>query len=376
MTASPDSPVVQSASGTPSAIDPNAVDRPAASAAARVFAAGVGLGALGLGGVTFVLVRLLESWRVSPQAASHHVTILDQRLSYPTANADAIVVVALAVLALIAVARGARRATREAIGSVRLQRRLGRVSRDERSGALVIGDARPLAFCAGLLRPRIYLSTGALTALDEHALRAVLDHERHHARRRDPLRLATGRVLEDALFFVPGLRELARRQQALAELSADEGAIRAAPANRSGLARAMLSFSDSSTDEQPVGFDPARVDYLLGEPPSWRFPALLCLSAAAVLALLAAVAVLAGRIAAGTATLAPPFLSSQPCITVLAALPAALALIAWSGARRLLAARRPWRSSPGAAHVGPSPPVRKRRVAPGRFPGGNRRPGG
>ena len=90
----------------------------------------------------------------------------------------------------------------------------------------------------------------------------------------------------------------------------------------------MLEFSDSATDGDPVGFEPARIDFLLGEQPSWRFPVLLFGSAAAVLVLLAAVAVLAGRVAAGSATLAPPFLSSQPCVVLLAALPAAFALLA------------------------------------------------
>jgi hypothetical protein len=335
MASSVDNPIVPCVSDT---LPPNSVktrERPAAHAAGRVFLASVGLGALGLGGSAFLLVRALVSWHVTPAAASHHVTILGARLSYPVANADAIIVLALALLAVVATLRAVRRAAREAIGALRLQHGLEQLRRAEFGGALVIDDRRPLAFCAGLLRPRIYVSTGALAVLDERALQAVLDHERHHARRRDPLRLATGRVLEEALFFVPGLRELARRQQALAELSADEGAILTAPENRSGLARAMLTFCDSSTAEEPVGFDPSRVDHLLGESPSWRFPALLCLSAAATLALLVAIAVVAGRLAAGSATLAPPFISSQPCVTALAAFPVSLAIAGRGTWRRL-----------------------------------------
>ena len=92
--------------------------------------------------------------------------------------------------------------------------------------------------------------------------------------------------------------------------------------NRSALARAMLSFSDDSESGEVVGIDPARVDHLLGEPPSWRFPALLCLAGLSVIALMTAVAVLAGQVASGSATLAAPFLSSRPCIVVLALIPA------------------------------------------------------
>ena len=334
-----DSPAAGRASdaGRSSRSDP--VERPAASAAARVFGAGLGLGVLGLVCSVFVIVRSAESWRVTPRSISHHVTIMGQRLSYPTANIDAIVVLAIASLGLIATGRALRRSVHEAIAAARLGRRLKRACQVEHSGAMLVEDDRPLAFCAGLLRPRIYLSTGALARLDESALNAVLDHERHHARRRDPLRLAASRVLGESLFFVPGLRELARRQQTLAELSADESAMHAAPGNRSALARAMLSFADGAPESDQIGFESARVDYLLGEPPCWRFPACLCLAAAAVIVLMTAVGVLAGRVATGSATLAPPFLSRQPCILALAMLSVTPVLAAAYWARRRRASR-------------------------------------
>ncbi len=96
----------------------------------------------------------------------------------------------------------------------------------------------------------------------------------------------------------------------------------------------MLSFSDTPASVGSNGIDPARVDYLLGDAPSWRFPALLCLAAASVIALLVTVAVLIGRLASGSATLALPFLSRQPCIVVLAAIPAVLGILAAAYRRR------------------------------------------
>ena len=56
-----------------------------------------------------------------------------------------------------------------------------------------------------------------------------------------------------SLFFMPGLRELIRRHQALAELSADESAVNAGEENRSALAEAMLSFSGESESGEVVG---------------------------------------------------------------------------------------------------------------------------
>lgn len=307
--------------------------RPAARAAARAFQASLLLGALGLASSLFVLVRLAERWRVTPEAASHHISLFGQKVSYPTGNLAAIVVLGLALFGLAVVALALLGAARELTASVRFGRRMAASGRRQLGDVSVFEDPRRHAFCAGLLRPRVYVSSGAIATLDEAALRAVLLHERHHARRRDPLRLACGRVLARAAFFVPGVRELVCHHHSLAELGADEQAINADGDNRSALARAMLSFSEESEAGEPVGIEPARVDHLLGEPLRWQFPAILCVSAIAVLALIATVAVLAGQIASGSATLAPPFLSSQPCIVILAMIPATIGLIVLRFAR-------------------------------------------
>jgi hypothetical protein len=300
---------------------------PAATAAARVSRASLLLGVLGLVSAIFVIVRLAESWRVGSRATAHEIVIFGQRLSYPAANVEAIVIVLLAALGSAVTIRALAAAARELRASRRFHRLLSGTSRETLLDAQLIADPQPRAFCAGLIRPRVYVSTGAVALLDEAALDAVLAHEHHHAARRDPLRLAVGRVLTRALFFLPELGHLVERHEALAELSADESAVRAVPDSRSALARAMLSFSDAPAAEGAVGIDPARIDYLLGEEPNWRFPVLLCLATAAVPAMLIAVAVLAGRVASGSATLALPFLSRQPCIVILAAAPAVLGVL-------------------------------------------------
>jgi Zn-dependent protease with chaperone function len=303
-------------------------DRGAARASTRASRAGLLLGLLGVASLGLVFVRLLESWRVSPRAASHDVVILGQRLSYPAANAGALIILGLALLGCVVTAMALYAIGTELRAAGRLARRLARLRRVRHGGAFVVDGERPEAFCAGLLRPRVYISTGALALLDEAGVNAVLAHELHHAERRDPLRLAAGRVIARSLFFLPALRELRQGQQLLAELSADESAVRDAAGDKSALARAMLSFSDAPVPGGSLGVHPARVDYLLGEPPSWRFPALLCVGAVALLGLLVAIAILAGREAAGSATLAPPFLSAQPCVVMLALIPCAVGMFA------------------------------------------------
>ncbi|HEY3944336.1 MAG TPA: M56 family metallopeptidase [Solirubrobacteraceae bacterium] len=308
--------------------------KPAASAATQVAGAEILLGVLGLASSAFVVLRLLERWRVTPAATSHQISLLGQGFSYPAANFMAIIVLVLALCGLAIAAAVVGGAVRELLASVRFGHRMSASAPKRVQDAWVFEDERPRAFCAGLLRPRVYISSGAIAALDEPALNAVLLHEQRHARRYDPLWLATGRVLARALFFVPGLRQLAAQQEALAELSADESAIDAAPENRSALARAMLSFVGESGSGEAAGIDPARVDHLLGEPPRLPFPALMCLAGLSMLALIVAVAVLAGQLAAGSATLAPPFLSSQPCIVVLAMIPASLGLLSFRLVRK------------------------------------------
>jgi Zn-dependent protease with chaperone function len=297
-----------------------------------VFTASILLGLLALGAAGVAITRLFASWRVGSEPSSHVISLLGQRVSYPAANAGAVVVTALAGLGVAMVAAVAWRLSRELIADRRFRAGLRGEPSRRLNGAWVIDDSRPQAFCAGLVRSRVYVSTGALELLDEPALAAVLAHERHHVRHRDPLRLACARALGAGLLFVPTLRRLIARQQALAEISADEAALLTRGVERSALASAMLSFSHAAGTEG-IGVDPQRIDHLLGERPSWRFPLALCLATAAALALVGALAALAARVANGSATLAPPFLSSEPCIVVLAALPLVALLVALASAR-------------------------------------------
>jgi Zn-dependent protease with chaperone function len=147
-------------------------------------------------------------------------------------------------------------------------------------GVTVVRDRRPLAFCAGLLRPALYVSDAALARLGEPELRAVIEHEAHHARRRDPLRQLAAQTVADAFGFLPPLRGLARSTAALADLAADAAAV-AAVGSRAPLAGALLAL------EAPA---PERVDHLLGRPVAAVPPGVLA-GAVVALAALAAVAV-------------------------------------------------------------------------------------
>ena len=73
----------------------------------------------------------------------------------------------------------------------------------------------------------MFVSDAAVAVLGDAELHAVVEHEAHHARRRDPLRLAAAQTTADAFGFLPPLRDLARKEAALADLAADRAAVAA-----------------------------------------------------------------------------------------------------------------------------------------------------
>lgn len=277
------------------------------------------LGAVGLVAVALALAVAAGHISLTPPSPVALVEAC-RKVLLPDASVVGLLSLLLVVLAFAVLGMSLR----SAVGQLRASRRALRalpVAEDRLIAArrvTVIGDRRPRAFCAGLLRPRIYLSTGALAALDDGELRAVVEHERHHVRLRDPLRVFLARSLADGLFFLPALRPLSDRYAALAELAADRAAVRAGRGDAAPLASALLSFE--AADPAVVGIAPERVDHLMGERSAWRLPpALLAWTLLAVTALV----VVAVRLqATGAATeLNVPLFVAQSCMLLMATIP-------------------------------------------------------
>jgi len=200
---------------------------------------------------------------------------------------------------------------------------------------IAAGDVQ--AFCAGLLRPKVYLSSAALSTLDTEQLRAVITHEAHHARHRDPLRIMFARVLGDSLFFLPALKRLGDDYARLAELAADRAAVGASRGDVRPLAGALLAFGEGP-GPAVVGIAPERIDHLLGQRPAWQLPvALLAWSAALTLAV-----VIVSQRVADAAAMAPidvPLVASQLCMLFMAVVPPTAGGMALLRARRALIGR-------------------------------------
>lgn len=95
----------------------------------------------------------------------------------------------------------------------------------------------------GLWRPRVLVSTGAVSVLTPAELAAVLAHEAHHVRWRDPLRVYVAEVVRGAFAPLPLLGNLARHFAESSELAADRYAI--TRAGRRPLAAALVKFLES-----------------------------------------------------------------------------------------------------------------------------------
>lgn len=147
------------------------------------------------------------------------------------------------------------------------------------SDVVCFEDARALAYCRGLLRPRIWISSGAVALLDERELEAVLRHEDFHRHHLDPLRILVARTLSSLLFGVPLIDHLAARFAVAKELDADLAAVRAQGTTRH-VAGALYALGSSRLASAPdriaVGawsLSRARVDQLCGSSDRTLLPA-------------------------------------------------------------------------------------------------------
>lgn len=130
-----------------------------------------------------------------------------------------------------------------------------------------------VAFCAGALHPRIFVSLSLVTSLRPDELDAVLLHEQQHRRRRDPLRNAARRAAADVGFYAPIVQWWARHQHENAELRADRAAVRRV-GNRS-LAGALWVASTGTAPNGTAAFAglaELRTMQVLGDPLPRRKP--------------------------------------------------------------------------------------------------------
>ena len=139
----------------------------------------------------------------------------------------------------------------------------------------VFADDVALTYTAGLVHPRIWVSTALSLGLSTDELDAVLWHEREHLLRRDPLRVVIARTISSLFVIVPAIRLAAARFEVAKELDADRAAVRA-PGGASALAGALMALgARPASADLAIGawsMTSVRVDQLCGEDPSSLLP--------------------------------------------------------------------------------------------------------
>lgn len=198
---------------------------------------------------------------------------------------DAAVIVPPFVLAfsVVSVGVGVFRAAR-AVHAMLLRSSIGQGPRD----SLIVGGAEVLLAAAGIARPRVLVSAGALTALDDDELAAGLDHERAHIVRKHRFVLVFAEMLRAFARFLPGTRSTSAELRFHLERDADRWAIARSHDPRA-LASAICKAATSRAPAAPGlallsghGHATRRVDELM-EPTSRRPGRLVtgCLAAVA-----------------------------------------------------------------------------------------------
>lgn len=91
--------------------------------------------------------------------------------------------------------------------------------------SVIVGGEGVVVAAAGIRSPKVLVSTGALTRLDEDELAASLEHERGHIARRHPYFVLAGNLAHAIARPMPGTKDALQRLQFCLERDADEYAV-------------------------------------------------------------------------------------------------------------------------------------------------------
>lgn len=121
--------------------------------------------------------------------------------------------------------------------------------RDPAARLVELPSSRPISFVAGLLRPRIFLSSRLASALTPDQVEIVLAHERAHQARRDPLRRAVAEACSLAL--PPAIRRAILDELTLASEQVCDEEAADGPGNRLAVAETLLAVERLAQPAMP-----------------------------------------------------------------------------------------------------------------------------
>ena|GEM_PF-5483769 len=145
------------------------------------------------------------------------------------------------------------------------------VGRAKGKSPIVFNGAHHDAFTFGYLRPKIAMCEHCIKTLPADESSAILAHEAHHVRSRDPLVFLVLTFLKYTFFFVPLIKTLAVGYRTLAEIEADEDVL-----SREALGGVLLRLTGGVSPKVAhtalasfASVISTRIERLLN--PQWRF---------------------------------------------------------------------------------------------------------
>lgn len=143
------------------------------------------------------------------------------------------------------------------VGVVRVARSVQRLVTRSSLGtgphdSLIVGGPAVVVAVAGLARPKVLVSTGALAQLDDEELAAGLDHERGHIARRHRWVLVYAELCRALAAFLPGTKAAVAQLNLHLERDADRWAL-SQRNDRLALASAIVKAA-ASTSRPSAGF--------------------------------------------------------------------------------------------------------------------------
>jgi len=219
-------------------------------------------------------------WHEVLPLATTHLALNGHDLGSVATLAPSVALTLLAMWTVIGASRTARRVSRSvrraAVGS-------------GPQGSVIVGGPGVVLAAAGITQPRVLVSAGALTTLDEHELAAGLEHERAHIVRRHGYILLLAEFCRSIGRIVPGSRHAWRELCFHLERDADQWAL-ARRHDPLDLASAICKAAGGRTEPALISLadsaGPRRVSQLLEDArPGGRHQGLMALVAAAMVTL-------------------------------------------------------------------------------------------
>lgn len=118
----------------------------------------------------------------------------------------------------------------------------------------LIKDERKFCFTAGVISPKIFVSSTMIEGLTKKEFTALLLHELYHLQNRDPLKILFCRILQKVFFFLPILKQLIVNYEISRELAADSCAVEKAGSSKH---LATLFVKTISSKQEDSAFRPS-----------------------------------------------------------------------------------------------------------------------